>query len=192
MLIQLSTTFILTQLNISNNKEYIMIAFKKILVVTSTDSIQPSVISQSARIAQKHQSHVTFFNVIEDLPQEQLKWITALPPQELMTNVVAEKEILLSDYVNSIEGKYPSVDTSVKVGLPFIETTKKVQQGEYDLVLLAAKSKGKPRKSFFGSTTVHLMRKCPCPVLTIGDNSDKPIRRIVAAIDVYAPTAEGR
>jgi universal stress protein E len=83
------------------------------------------------------------------------------------------------------------VDAKNVISVPFIEVTKKVLQENYDLVILAAKASEHSCKRFFGSTTVHLMRKCPCPVLTIGTKEDKPIKRIVAAIDVYAPSEEG-
>ena len=168
-----------------------MVSFKKILVVTPTNLIQDSVVYQSAKIAKEQQSNVTFFSVAEEISQEQLTLITLLPAQELMDNVLKEQRSSLSKSVELFQQKFHSVDTCNQVGLPFIEVTKKVQQENYDLVILATKSNDHPRKRFFGSTTVHLMRKCPCPVLTIGSNEDKPIKRIVAAIDVYVPTEVG-
>jgi len=168
-----------------------MVYFKKILVVTPANAIQAAVVAQSVRIAKEQQSHVTFFSVAEELPKEQLAWITLLPPQELMANLFQEQQASLSKSVVSFQDDFPSVDAFNAIGIPFIEVIKKVQQENYDLVILAAKANSHARKRFFGSTTVHLMRKCPCPVLTIGANEDKPIKRIVAAIDVYAPTAAG-
>lgn len=168
-----------------------MVYFKKILVVTPANAIQDSVAAQAVRIAKEQQSHVTFFSVAEELPKEQLTWITLLPPQELMANVLEEQQASLSKSVESLQHDFPAVDTFNTVGLPFIEVVKKVQQENYDLVILAAKANSHAQKRFFGSTTVHLMRKCPCPILTIGANEDKPIKRIVAAIDVYAPTEVG-
>lgn len=168
-----------------------MDTFKKILVATPANSIQPSVISQSTRIAKKRQSHVTFFSVAEEITKDQLAWGSILPPQELMANLLEEQQLSLSKKVGIFQNDFPSVDTFNAVGLPFIEVTKKVQHDNYDLVILAAKANSHPRKRFFGSTTVHLMRKCPCPVLAIASKEAKPIKRIVAAIDAYAPTDEG-
>ena len=108
-----------------------------------------------------------------------------------MANLLEEQRISLSNNVEKFQDNFSSVDTSNAVGLPFIEVTKKVQQDNYDLVILSAKESNEPRKRFFGSTTVHLMRKCPCPVLAVGPQEAKPIKRIVAAIDAYAPTEEG-
>ena len=168
-----------------------MDTFKNILVATPATSIQPSVISQATRIAKKQQSHVTFFSVAEEIPKDQLAWGSTLPPQELMANLLEEQQLSLSKKVETFQNDFTSVDTFNTVGLPFIEVTKKVQQDNYDLVILAAKANSHPRKRFFGSTAVHLMRKCPCPVLAIGPKETKPIKRIVAAIDAYAPTDEG-
>jgi universal stress protein E len=68
---------------------------------------------------------------------------------------------------------------------------KKVQQESYDLVILAARTGEQSRRRFFGSTIIHLMRKCPCPLLAVGTKTDELIKRIAAAIDVYAPSEEG-
>ncbi|MFT5760823.1 MAG: universal stress protein E [Alteromonadaceae bacterium] len=168
-----------------------MVSLHKLLVVTPANSIQPSVISQSIKLAKNHQSHVTFFSVAEEIPKEQLALITLLPPQEVMENLVKEQHVVLQKSIEQFNHNYDSVDAKNVIGVPFIEVTKKVQQEDYDLVVLAAKTSDRPRKRFFGSTTIHLMRKCPCPVLTIGTKEDKPIKRIVAAIDVYAPSEEG-
>ena len=168
-----------------------MLSINKILVVTPAHSIQPSVISQSIKLAKSHQSDVTFFSVAEEIPKEQLALITLLPPQEVMENLINEQQILLTKSIEQFEHNYLTVDAQNSVGVPFIEVTKKVQKDNYDLVVLAAKTSEHPRKRFFGSTTIHLMRKCPCPVLTASTKEDKPIKRIVAAIDVYAPSEEG-
>jgi universal stress protein E len=168
-----------------------MFSLDKLLVVTPANSIQPSVILQSIKLAKNHQSHVTFFSVAEEIPKEQLALITLLPPQEVMVNLVNEQHLILNKALEEFQHNYQSVDAQNAMGVPFIEVTKKVQQENYNLVVLAAKVSEHARKRFFGSTTIHLMRKCPCPVLTIGSKEDKPIKRIVAAIDVYAPSKEG-
>jgi universal stress protein E len=133
-----------------------------------------------------HQSHVTFFSVAEEIPKEQLALITVLPPQEVMENLVKEQYVILQKSIEQFHDSYVSVDAKNAIGVPFIEVTKKVQQEHYDLVVLAAKTSEHPRKRFFASTTIHLMRKCPCPVLTIGTKQDKPIKRIVAVFLRYA------
>jgi universal stress protein E len=168
-----------------------MVSLQKLLVVTPANSIQPSVISQSSKLAKKHQSRVTFFSVAEEIPKEQLALITLLPPQEIMENLVKKQHVILQKAIEQFNHHFDSVDAKNVIGVPFIEVTKKVRQENYDLVILAAKASEHSCKRFFGSTTVHLMRKCPCPVLTIGTKEDKPIKRIVAAIDVYAPSEEG-
>lgn len=168
-----------------------MDSLRKLLVVTPANSIQPSVISQSIKLAEKHHSHVTFFSVAEELPKDQLALITMLPAQKAMEYLLKEQYSLLKNNIEQFNHNYLSVNAQNTVGVPFIEVAKKVQQENYDLVILAAKTSDHPRRRFFGSTTIHLMRKCPCPVLTVGTNENKPIKRIVAAIDVYAPSQEG-
>lgn len=168
-----------------------MVYLRKILVVTPANAIQPSVMTQSIKLAENHKSHLTFFSVTEELPNDELALISMLPAHEAMENLFKEHHAMLNKNIEELDHSYYSIDAQNAIGVPFIEVTKKVQQESYDLVILAAKISDRPRKRFFGSTTIHLMRKCPCPVLTIGTKEAKPIKRIVAAIDVYAPSQEG-
>lgn len=168
-----------------------MLSLDKLMVVTHAKSIQSSIISQSIKLAKIHQAHVTFFSIVEELPRDQLARITQLSPQEAVGNMLKEQHSILKETITQFHHNYPSIDVQNAIGLPFIEVTKKVQKDNYDLVILATSASENYRRRFFGSTTIHLMRKCPCPVLTIGTKKDKPIKRILAAIDVYASTDEG-
>lgn len=40
------------------------------------------------------------------------------------------------------------------------------------------------KETLFGNTTMHLMRKCPCPVWVIKPGQSKPLGRILAAVDL--------
>lgn len=85
------------------------------------------------------------------------------------------------------------VETRVLAGIPFHEVITLVQKRGHDLVVKAAREPGGPRELLFGSTDLHLMRKCPCPVWVHRDRSpDEPYGRIMAAVDVSDDTHVGR
>ncbi|MFC2025616.1 universal stress protein [Chloroflexota bacterium] len=68
-------------------------------------------------------------------------------------------------------------------GTAFIEIIREVIRNNYDLVMIAAEGKSKFRERIIGRTTMHLMRKCPCPVWVLKPSQPKQYQRIMAAVD---------
>ncbi len=64
-----------------------------------------------------------------------------------------------------------------------MEIIREVLRNEHDLVMTTAEGWGVLRETLFGSTTMHLMRKCPCPVWVIKPFPPERQPRILAAVD---------
>ena len=75
--------------------------------------------------------------------------------------------------------------TDILFGMPFIEIIMEVQRRGHDLVVLAPDKKG-IGTAIFGSTHMHLLRKCPCPVWIVKADEARHFRRIMAAVDMGA------
>ena len=58
-----------------------------------------------------------------------------------------------------------------------------VLRERYDLVIMTADSWQGLRPITFGSTSMHLMRKCPCPVWVMQPLAGRRFRRILVAVD---------
>jgi len=71
----------------------------------------------------------------------------------------------------------------VVVGTPFLEVIRQVLRDKHDLVILAAEGRGGIKERLFGSTSMHLMRKCPCPVWVVKSATHEKYGRILAAVD---------
>ncbi len=69
------------------------------------------------------------------------------------------------------------------VGNPSLEIIREVIVHKRDLVMMTAEGKGGLKERLFGSTSLHLMRKCPCPVWVMKPTRTKRFPRILAAID---------
>jgi universal stress protein E len=54
---------------------------------------------------------------------------------------------------------------------------------KHDLVILTAEGRGGVKDRLFGSTSLHLMRKCPCPVWVMKPSRSRRYGRILAAVD---------
>ncbi len=70
-------------------------------------------------------------------------------------------------------------------GTPFIEVIRAVQRNAHDLVMKVAQHDSAGAPVLFGSTDMHLLRKCPCPVWIDHPAGARPYRRLLAAVDPF-------
>ncbi len=101
----------------------------------------------------------------------------------LHENMIRDERRWLEQFVEPIQQKGIPVTMKVLFGTPFLEIIREVVRGQHDLVMITATDRGGLRKRLFGSTTMHLMRKCPCPVWVIKSTQLHAYRRIMAAVD---------
>ena len=81
--------------------------------------------------------------------------------------------------------------TKVLSGTPFIEVIRSVLANRFDLVIKAAHPPAGFSERLFGSTDMHLIRKCPCPVWIDRPAAARPYRRILAAVDPVDEQSRG-
>lgn len=73
--------------------------------------------------------------------------------------------------------------TKVLTGTPFIEAVRAVQRNGYDLLVKSSRPPAGISERLFGSSDMHLLRKCPCPVWIDRPDSANPYRTVLAAVD---------
>lgn len=79
----------------------------------------------------------------------------------------------------------------VLTGIAFVEVIRAVLRNGHDLVIKAARPPEGVSERLFGSTDMHLMRKCPCPVWIDRPAAALPYRRVLAAVDPVRSEEEG-
>lgn len=82
------------------------------------------------------------------------------------------------------------VYTRVESGSPFVEVIRAVLRNGYDLLIKAAKPPTGYAERFLGSTDMHLLRKCPCPVWIDQPTANPAYRQVLAAVDPMAEAHE--
>ena len=65
-----------------------------------------------------------------------------------------------------------------------MEIIREVLREKHDLVIMTAEGDEGLKTRLFGSTSLHLMRKCPCPVWVMKPTQGKRFARIMAAVDL--------
>ncbi|MCK7506616.1 MAG: universal stress protein [Desulfobacterales bacterium] len=132
-------------------------------------------------LAKNNRAHLTVVDIVEKLPREMQRLITSFHLADIQNHVVEER---LKDLKQNIALMAPGsrVTTKVLVGTPFLEVIREVLKNKHDLVMKTARGGNRLKEMLFGSTAMHLMRKCPCPVWVIKPTHRRKYTRIMAAV----------
>ncbi len=158
--------------------------FKNILLVYNGTEQGESTLMRTVNLAITNQAALTVIDVIGEPPRDYQMLITALLPEEIMELAVKEQNEHLERYITPIRKAGVQVSAKVLVGKEFLEIIREVLHNKHDLVIKTARGKRGVKDILFGSTAMHLMRKCPCPVWVITPGQSQPYDRILAAVDV--------
>lgn len=158
--------------------------FKNILLVCNFDAKQHMAVERAVSLARQNEARLTVLAVVKELPADARMAITAMSPQELLDLVINDRREKVDALAADIGQQGVDVSTRVVTGAPFMEIIRQVLRDKHDLVILAAEGKGSLKERLFGSTSMHLMRKCPCPVWVVKPAIRTKYKRILAAVDM--------
>lgn len=157
--------------------------FKNILLVVNSEIKNPAAHSCAFSLAKNNSAKLKIIDVVKETSSYQ----PILPGSAKNLNI---HDLLLQEKRENVERSLrpflkEGVDTSIKIlsGIPFIEIIREVIRKDHDLVIITPEGKSEFKDMLFGTTTMHLMRKCPCPVWAIKPSSDVSFPRILAAVD---------
>ena len=157
--------------------------FSNILLIADEDTDYSAALKRAVTLARNNQARLTICAVIDSVPGDMQMAITAVTPAELRNIAVTEKSDWLDELVKSVAADGAPLEARVLIGKPFIEIIRQVLGNDHDLIIKCAEAAGDLRNMLFGSTDMHLMRKCPCPVWIIKPTEYHKYRRILAAVD---------
>jgi len=156
--------------------------FSNILAVVNTGRNDVSALRRAITLTNSNQASLTVVSFLEDLPADMWMSTVAVSIEEIRDIAAAEELDRLKELVSAVGGERATIEKTVLVGRPFMEIIHKVMQGNHDLVIKNAEPSEGVLEVFFGSTDMHLMRKCPCPVWIIKPGINQ-FRRILACVD---------
>ncbi len=84
-----------------------------------------------------------------------------------MEDIQKECNETLDKLFEKYGGENYNIDGSVIVGTAFLEIVKKAKEGEFDLIVLGTHGRGGLKHLLIGSVAEKVVRKAPCPVLTV-------------------------
>ena len=157
--------------------------FSNILLVVDTEAESAVALHRAVALARNNQASLTLASVVEDPFSEPTSAAQAI---ELRDALLSEQRERLDDMIVSVAQPDIGITANVLVGKPFIEIIRHVLRHDHDLVIKCADEPQGTVRTLFGSTDMHLLRKCPCPIWIIKSTGQAPFARILAALD-YDP-----
>ena len=142
--------------------------FKNILVVLNDVVGDDDTLTLAANLAGKNDARLTVVENVQDC--------------SLSSSFIDERKKRLCRLTESIRVAGVRIETAILKGTLFLEVIHQVLRGKHDLVLMVTDGGRGYRKLFFGSDTLHLLRKCPCPVWITKQEPQNNYDHILAAI----------
>ncbi|HHB76223.1 MAG TPA: universal stress protein, UspA [Desulfobulbus sp.] len=151
--------------------------FKNILLIADGECWRETAFQKALSLAQHNQADLTLIHSV-DFPQ------ASGPPYARLKNALIEEKRIDLDSVIRRASKDLDIKRRVIEGPVFPGIIREVLLQKYDLVIKCTEEKGGLYARVFGSSDMHLLRKCPCPVWIMKTGDKGQYQRILAAVDV--------
>lgn len=161
--------------------------FRNILVVSQNHPHDMEALRWAVPLARSNRAALTLTSVVEP----PVPWVRRIDRYvELYRERVRDELHRLEETATLLRADALMVETEVLTGTGFLEIIKRVLRKNHDLVILGAVDEQGITDTLLNGTTMHLMRKCPCPVWVAKPTEEERYRRIVAAVDVVPTDSE--
>ena len=160
--------------------------FKKILLVCDRESEHDELLARAVSLAKSNGARITLIDPVSSEPGELSAIFAALPGahgQEVGQELLNFHRARLSAIGATVTAQGVEVRTLVPQGVVFLEIIREVLRSGHDLVMKGAEGDRAGWPQLFGSTDLHLLRKCPCPVWIMKKGMAPGYARVLAAVD---------
>lgn len=143
--------------------------FTKILYLFEGHADHATAIARTVALVERHGADLTVLDVLPANIGDERDEIFAFHATTL--------DPLLAPHRNRIK-----ISTTVAVGTVFVETIRTVLRDGHDLLIKVAEAPDYLQR-LFGSTDMHLLRKCPCPLWLMKPQESMALEKVLAAVD---------
>lgn len=144
-----------------------MIRIEKILFPTDFSDFSNHALQYAVSFAREYKAKIILLHVVENFYAYPGFAETAFPMVEIYSDMEKYAE---NEMESMMKKNFPgelSVETIIKRGTPFLEIITTAKEKEVNLIIIATHGRTGLEHAFFGSTAEKVVRKAPCPVLTV-------------------------
>ncbi len=139
----------------------------KILVPIDFSDYSKKALQYTVHFAKSFNAELSLIYVIEPMiyPADLSMGQMVIPPNEINFDQKAKSE--LKELAESEIGDSLEYNIHIKTGKPFMEIIETASELDVDLIIIATHGHTGVEHLLFGSTAEKVVRKAPCPVLTL-------------------------
>jgi nucleotide-binding universal stress UspA family protein len=144
-----------------------MIRLKKVLVPTDFSDSARHAFSYGLSFAAEYEAELVLLHVVENLTVGYASDLFPVPMAEVFQEISGYAKAELQKLAEEARKRGVSVTELVVQGKPSAEIIRHAAENEVDMIVLGTHGKGMLDQALFGSTTERVVRRAPCPVLTV-------------------------
>jgi universal stress protein A len=148
-------------------REEAMKDFKVILLTTDFSDVAKRATEPALAIAKRFGARLLVLYVVEDRLPPFVDEYTGISLEDILEAHTKRAHEEMDQFVaDGIEGAV-SLEKLIVHGLPSTEIVRVAREREADLIAMATHGRGFISHTLFGSTTERVLRRAPCPVMTV-------------------------
>ena len=144
-----------------------MIKLKKVLVPTDFSESARHALTYGISFAREYEAELTLLHVVENLTVGYASDLFPVPMAEVFQEISGYARAELTKLGAEVRKRDVAVAEQVVQGKPSAEIIRFARETEVDMIVLGTHGKGVLDQALFGSTTERVVRRAPCPVLTV-------------------------
>jgi nucleotide-binding universal stress UspA family protein len=145
-----------------------VVSVQHVLLATDFSEASAAALEYAKAIAKAFGARIHVLHVLEDLAAHAWTtevYVAALPGvHEEMERQARER--LAAVFTPEEQASY-SVTTELRTGSPFVEVVRYAREEKIDLIVMGTHGRGPIAHMLLGSVAERVVRKAPCPVLTV-------------------------
>ena len=148
-----------------------MLTLKTVLVPTDFSDASESALRYGKAMAEKFGASLHVVHVMEDLLAHAWAaevYVSSMP--QLRDEIEKESRQRLGALLTDGERKAFRAETALLAGNPFLEIVRYAKAHDVDLIVMGTHGRGPIAHMLLGSVAEKVVRKSPCPVLTVRDS----------------------
>lgn len=144
-----------------------MIKLAKILVPTDFSDGARHALRYGISFAREYEAELLLLHVVETVAAPYASDLFPVPMAEVFQELSAYARGELQKLAEEAKAKGVVARTLVVQGKPSLEIMRVAREETSDMIVLGTHGKGVLDQALFGSTTERVVRKAPCPVLSV-------------------------
>jgi universal stress protein E len=138
------------------------------------------VIAHAVWLAKRSGAELLFFSAL-NVSEDALHHLEEDRRTHVKRTVEEMANKVLAELVHRAGEEGVAATSRLVLGKGWLEIIRQVQRGGHDLVIIGTRNRTGLRRLLFGSTSLKLLRRCPCPVLVVkAGHGSRPLKTLIA------------